>query len=111
MNEEIGDHMSEEMIDVELRCDKKLADKINKMTKKELIGEIIGISVKALNDNKKHKVAMEAKNDDIFKLKNEINLLERGIVILDKKLAKSESYVEQGRAMVESVMERWYHYD
>ena len=29
----------------------------------------------------------------------------------ESKLGKAESFVEQGRGMIESVMEKWYHYE
>jgi len=35
----------------------------------------------------------------------------RDIETLQTKLDKSEAYVEQGRAMIEAVMERWDEYD
>jgi hypothetical protein len=85
--------MAEEMVDVEVRLGKETADALNKMTKKELINSFC---VAALRER--------VREEDEANMRKEIEKLEL-------KLAKAESYVEQGRAMIESVMERWYKYD
>ena len=41
---------------------------------------------------------------------DELNEAKEELRRSNEKLEKAESYVEQGRGMVESIMERWYHY-
>ena len=38
-------------------------------------------------------------------------LAKKEIATLRTKLDKAEAYIEQGRAMIESVMDRWHEYD
>lgn len=94
----------EEMVDVEVRLDKELADKINKMTKKELV-ELIFINGVA---HKNEVMNLDSKIDGYHAAIREINNHKE---VLQTKLDKAEAYVEQGRAMILSVMERWYEYD
>jgi len=89
--------MIEEMVDVDVRLDKELSGKLSKMTKKDLIERIIIASLEA-------KVATSELTETKIRLSNEISAL-------NTKLDKAEAYVEQGRAMIESVMNRWYEYD
>jgi len=83
----------EEYIDIELNLGKELADKINKMNKKELLNNLV-VSVM------RGRVQQET-----------ISNQEKEKDILQAKLDKAESYVEQGRAMIKAVMNRWYEYD
>jgi hypothetical protein len=85
--------MEEEMIDVEVNLGKELADRINKMSKKELLNNLVVTVLRS-------RVQDET-----------VESLEKDNEALSKRLEKAESYVEQGRAMIDSVMERWYHYD
>ena len=89
--------MNEEYVDVEFKLCKELSSKLSKMTKKDLIERIIIASLEA-------KVATSNLTETEIRLSNEIN-------VLQTKLDKAEAYVEQGRAMILSVMERWYEYD
>jgi hypothetical protein len=41
----------------------------------------------------------------------ELSITKKDKESLQTKLDKAESYVEQGRAMVSAVMDRWYEYD
>jgi len=84
---------TEEMIDVNLYLDKATADKINKMTKAEMRGIIAALTLRG-------KVQDET-----------VEKLEREKTILDAKLDKAESYVEQGRVMIEAIMDKWYGYE
>lgn len=88
--------MSDE-VEIDVRLNKETVDKLNRMTKKELINRICVIALEA-------KVANDEKIKAQRVLKNERE-------ILQTKLDKSEAYIEQGRAMIEAVMERWYEYD
>jgi hypothetical protein len=84
--------MNEEMVDIELNLGKEIADKINGMTKKELINDLIVLILK-------ERVQEET-----------IDRVEKERQNLEKKLSKAESDVEQGRAMIEASMQRWYKY-
>ena len=75
-----------EDVEVNIRMDKEVIDKLNKMTKKELVNRICVAALEA-------KVATNKAE------------------ILQTKLDKAEAYVEQGRAMIDAIMERWYEYD
>jgi len=85
--------MYEEMIDVEVNLGKELADKINKMSKKDLINNLVVTVLKS-------RVQDET-----------IESLEKEKDAVQLKLDIAQSYVEQGRAMIKAVMERWYEYD
>ena len=63
-----------------------MSAKLMKMTKAELI----------------EKFAIAACESEVNKKKCEK---------LQTKLDKAEEYIEQARAMIEAIMERWYHYD
>ena len=66
---------------------------LNSMTKKQLIGFIATQS--------------ESTSQLIDRLDDKC----RDIEVLVAKLTLAESYVEQGRAMIDGVMERWNEYD
>lgn len=85
--------MKETTIKQYLNLNDKESKQLQKLTKKELIGIITGVTLRG-------------QNQDEY-----IAKLEAGKEILQTKLDKAESYVEQGRAMISSVMERWYEYD
>lgn len=89
--------MTSEEVTVDVRLDKDLETKLFKLTKKELIEKIIIAACEA-------KVATE----EVKQIKTKMG---REIKTLQTKLDKAESYVEQGRSMIEAVMERWYEYD
>ena len=69
-----------------VQIDKETFDKLNKLTKRELIEKFCIAAVDA-------RVARDESES------------------LQTKLDKAEAYVEQGRAMVNAIMERWYEYD
>lgn len=85
--------MAEEMVDVHLNLPKDMAEAILKMTKKELINRIV---VLALRNHVQDET---------------VQTLEKELKAAKIKLNIAESYVEQGRAMINAVMERWYEYD
>ena len=75
-----------------------MSDKdMSKLTKKELI---------ALFDNEMevYRLRCIVAIEDSDRAQQEASELQT-------KLDKAEAYVEQGRAMVNAVMERWYEYD
>lgn len=103
--------MNEELIDIEVNLGKELADKLLKKTKKEMLNDMVVLILKT-----------RVQQETIASLEgieqNLIEQLEEGIVLrkrltseLQTKLDKAEAYVEQGRAMINAVMERWYEYD
>ena len=103
--------MNDEYVDVEPKIGKDLADKIKKKTKKDLLNDVFNLLLE-LDVQKRNVVALEGIEQNL------INQLEEGIVLrkrrvseLETKLDKAEAYVEQGRAMINAVMERWYEYD
>ena len=69
-----------------VQIDKETFDRLNKLTKRELIEKfcIAAVDARGARDESES---------------------------LQTKLDKAEAYVEQGRAMVNAVMERWYEYD
>ena len=71
---------------VEVPIDGKLVRQLMRMTKKELIEKFC-------------IAALEA------------NVAKTETVKLKLKLDLAESYVEQGRSMIEAVMDRWHEYD
>lgn len=103
--------MNEEMVDVEFNLGKELADEIFSKKKKELI-EMLVVTILRSYVQEEEIASLEGIEQNLTKQ------LEEGIVLrkkltseLQEKLDKAEDYIEQGRAMVESVMERWHNYD
>lgn len=92
--------MSEEMVNVELNLGKELANKINRMTKKELINCMVV-------DILRNRVQDETIALLESKLQRTNNLQEKTQIKLDL----AESYVAQARAMIDSLMDRWNEYD
>lgn len=92
--------MSEEMIDIPVELDAETTAKLNAMTKKELIEKICAVSLEAKVSHMRCVIAIED-SDKAFK----------EIETLKERLDKAETYVEQGRAMINALMDRWYHYD
>ena len=41
----------------------------------------------------------------------EADIAKKETIELQKKLGLAEAYVEQGRVMIEAIMERWHEYD
>jgi hypothetical protein len=70
----------------EITLDEETVSKLMKLTKKELIEKFVLAAVEA-------SVATQRAND------------------ISASLSKAETYVEQARSIIESIMERWYHYD
>lgn len=103
--------MGEEMIDLEVNLGKELADKINKMTKKELLGVVVSTSLKTkIQEETISNLESDIrKNDKEHVL--EFRRLRKEKEETERKLDIAQSYVEQGRAMICSMMERWYEYD
>jgi len=71
---------------VSIDLDQEIADKVNSMTKKELAEKMVIATLEA-------------------------HVARQDVEALQTKLDKAEAYVEQGRAMISAVMERWYEYD
>lgn len=90
----------DDMITVPVRLDKDTMGRLNKMTKTELIERLGSVAVEA----EVYKLRCQTAVEDADKARREIETLRT-------KLDKAEAYVEQGRAMIEAVMERWYEYD
>lgn len=103
--------MEEEYVDVELRLDDEVVKHVKSMTKKELINKIFNVALEAkLTSDKLEKAERDyAMMDGSYQ--NQIKSRENDIDILQTKLDTAEAYVEQGRAMITSVMNRWYEYD
>jgi len=85
--------MPEEMIDVELRLGKEQANELLKLTKPELMNRLVVMILR-------NHVQDEA-----------INNLEKENTRVKGMLDKAETYIEQARGMINSLMEKWYHYD
>jgi len=82
---------------VDIKINPEITGELERMTKKELIERIYILALDAGMANKKlEQTEKEAKNK---------------IDELQTKLAKAKAYVEQGRAMINAVMDRWYEYD
>ena len=86
----------EDEIDIEVNLGKELADKLNKMSKKELLNRLCVMILKT-------NVQTETIED-----------LERTVKFGDKtlrsRLQRSEEYNGQARAMIAGIMERWDSY-
>lgn len=78
--------MNNETVAVDVRLDKATIDSLNKLTKAQLVERICVVVL-------------------------ERHVAENKAATLQTKLDKAEAYVEQGRAMIEAVMERWHEYD
>ena len=91
---------ADEMVEIPLQLDKDTADTFWKMPKKELVERLCSSVLEA----KVYKLRCQTAIEDVDKANREI-------AELQTKLDKAESYVEQGRAMIEAVMQRWYEYD
>ena len=95
--------MTKEVIDTSIEFSEEMTIKYYKMTKKELVNRICALTI----ENK----VQQTKNLRIDIAIEDANKAFKEIEDLKFKLNKAESYVEQGRAMIESIMEKWYHYD
>ena len=85
--------MDEQYIHINIRLDKETMDTLHKMTKQELIERVCSLAVEVKTVNQK------------------LTFTENTMKDMQTNLDKAESYVEQGRAMITAVMERWYEYD
>ena len=74
--------------------------KLSKLTKKELVA----LCEHHIRETEMYRLRCTAAIEDSDKANQEA-------IDLQVKLDKAEAYIEQGRAMVNAVMERWYHYD
>lgn len=105
----------EQMIDVPV--DKPTMDKLNKLTKRELVEKFCAAAVEAEVYKLRCQTAIEdadkaiRESETLRKRLDNADKATREAEVLRTKLYKAESYVEQGRAMIEAVMERWYEYD
>jgi len=92
--------MKEEMIDVELNLGKEDADRLRKMTKTQLTNAFVAVVLKT-----------RVQRETIGELERGGNRLKNEIKETERRLVRSEEYVEQARKMIDSVMERWYSYE
>lgn len=83
----------EDSVEIAVQLDKETYDKLMKMSKKELIDKMANAALDA-------KIAKSNQK----KAENELESYKT-------KLDKCETHCEQGRAMINAVMERWYEYD
>ena len=90
--------MNEEYIDVQL--DEETINMLNRLTKKEMIEKfsLAAIEVEV------YKLRCQTALEDVERLTKENNNLK-------SKLEKAEFYVEQGRSMIDAVMDHWDSYD
>ena len=70
---------------------------LHRMTKAQLIEFIVDISLH-------HSQMMDRKDELLVAAKTNIKKTQR-------KLDQAEAYVEQARGMIESITEKWYHYE
>ena len=89
-----------EYVDIEVNLGSKLAGQIKAMKKDEIINCFV-VSIL------KERVAQE----DINNLELEVSELKKNNERLELNLTKAELYVEQGRAMIKSVTDKWYDYE
>ena len=82
-----------ERVDLELRIEKEVAEKIKKKSKAELLGDIVELCMTI----ETQKLLIRQIRDENRALKYQFN--------------KAEDHIQQGRAMIESILEQWYHYD
>lgn len=82
----------EEDIDIEVNLGAELADKLNKMSKKELLNRLCVMILR-------NKVQDEAVNELEYKCSE-----------LGSKLRRSEEYNGQARVMLTGIIERWDSY-
>jgi len=92
--------MDEEIIEVPIQLDKKTMDVFIKLTKKELIERMCALALEAHVAKARCKTAIEDSDRETARAKE-----------LEESLTKAESFVEQGRAMINAITDRWYHYD
>ena len=76
--------MAEEYVDVPI--DGEIVKELMKLTKAELVKKFIIVTLEG-------------------------RIASKEVKRLQDKITIAESYVEQGRAMIEAVMERWHEYD
>lgn len=95
------------MNDHTVTIDAETADKLRKLTKNELIEQFAVAAIEAETYKLRCQTAIEAER----KALNEVEMLKKRLDTERTKLDKAEAYVEQGRAMINAIMERWYEYD
>ena len=101
----------EEIIDVDLVLGKECADKWRKKTKKDLMNDVMVLVLKTRVQTETIDSLEDIERNLINQLEEGIALRKKRVSELETKLDKAEAYVEQGRAMINAVMERWYEYD
>jgi len=103
--------MKEEMVDVDLSLDKETADTLKKMTKAELFNRLIIMILRNRVQDETVRSLEINEERTADRIKGMEQNHKQKIAKVEAKLEKAEFYVEQARAMVEAVMEKWYHYD
>lgn len=86
---------------------KEVDAELRKMTKKDLIDKSASLALELETYKLRCQTAIESEREAMSKVAS----LEKELDTERTKLDKAEAYVEQGRAMIEAIMERWYKYD
>lgn len=114
-------------VDVSVNLDKETYNKYNKLTKKDLIKELMEIELEchvaklrlntALEDVEKLSVDYQRADRglllaqrDIKQLTADVDKLNRTLDLRDNHLSKSKDYIEQATAMINALTEKWYQY-
>lgn len=93
--------------DIQVEVSSDEIAKLQKLTKEKLINELVNMSLKAQTYKLRCQTAIEAEREAQIA----VNTLTKSVDKLQTKLGLAESYVEQGRSMIEAIMERWHEYD
>jgi hypothetical protein len=99
--------MEKPMTDHTVTLDAETADKLRKLTKNELIEKFAVAALEAETYKLRCRTATETEKEAL----NEVESLKKRLHVEQAKLDKAGATVEQGRAMIEAIMERWYEYD
>jgi len=102
---------NEGLVELELNLGKELANKLTRQNKKELLNHVLILILKCRVQQETIQ-NLEQEHDVIIK-RNQQRIIEvhQRNDVLAERLDKAESYIEQGRGMITSIMEQWYKYD
>ena len=95
------------MVDVELELNKETIDALKGMSKKQLRNRFCEIALKChIAEKKAEAMSLRCKMaiEDADRAQKEVEQLRT-------KLNKAETYLEQGRAIINAVINRWHEYD
>ena len=114
--------IEDEYIKIDINLEPQLTDKFKKLTKQQIIERFCEVALEAYVIG----LRLETEKETTKELQDQIDKIQHGAAsnmtsiigrlrtekeTLQTKLDKAEAYVEQGRAMIEAIMERWYEYD